>query len=43
MVQNIGINILIPLLVFFGFLFTGGAYISSAAMKDVAERKAKKG
>lgn len=43
MVQNIGINILIPLFVFFGFLFAGGAYISSAAMKDVAERKAKKG
>lgn len=43
MVQNIGINILIPLAVFFVFLVGGASYMASAAMKDVAERQSKKG
>jgi len=41
MVQNIGINILIPLAVF-GFLIFGSGLIASAAFKDIAERKGKK-
>ena len=41
MVQNIGINILIPLAVF-GFLIYGAGLISGAAFKDIAERKGKK-
>lgn len=42
MVQNIGINILIPIAVFC-FLIFGAALISSAAFKDKAERSGKKG
>ncbi len=42
MVQNIGINILIPLGVFC-FLIFGAALISSAAFRDKAARLSKKG
>lgn len=42
MVQNIGINILIPIAVF-SFLIFGAAIISSAAFRDKAVRLSKKG
>lgn len=42
MVQNIGINILIPLGVFC-FLIFGAALIANAAFKDKAARLSKKG
>ncbi len=42
MVQNIGINILIPIAVF-SFLIFGAALMASAAFKDKATRLTKKG
>lgn len=42
MVQNIGINILIPIAVFC-FLIFGAALMANMAFKDKAERLSKKG
>ena len=41
MVDNIGINVLVPLIVF-GFVIVGAYLMSSAAFKDVLERRSKK-
>lgn len=41
MVQNIGVNILIPIAVF-SFLIFGAAIIASAAFRDKAARTGKK-
>ncbi len=38
MVDNIGINILIPLLIF-GFIIVGSMLMSGAALKDTMERR----
>ena len=40
MVQNIGINILIPIAIF-SFLIFGAALMASAAFRDKAARKGK--
>ena len=42
MVQNIGVNILIPIALFC-FLIFGAALMSSMAFRDKAERLSKKG